>query len=163
MTALLDKNLELLRRIPVVGFFVKNIYDRLPPTLQQIARFLVTGGINTAFGYLVFSFAFLVLGWSTDNSIYLSYVIGVTFSYMMFRTFVFTEGDRSFRSYLKFVPTYVFLLFVNVLSMHWLTTVHMLENQKWNTMLAQAMVTVVCAAISFVINRLVIFRVSKAS
>jgi putative flippase GtrA len=79
--------------------------------------------------------------------------IGVTFSYMMFRTFVFTDGDRSWSSFKRFIPSYVFLLAVNLVGLHILVSwIH------WNELLAQAIMVVACACLSFIINRIFVFK-----
>ena len=120
---------------------------------HQIRRFLLTGSINTGLGYLVYACGVVVFGLSYFWSVVLSYVIGVTFSYFMFRTFVFTTGDRGWRSYMRFIPTYVFLFVVNIVALHVLVDI-----ADWNKLLAQAFVVPLCAALSFVINRSFVFK-----
>lgn len=120
---------------------------------QQLIRFLLTGAVNTAVGYAIYAFGIIVLNFSYFWSVVLSYVIGVSFSYVMFSTFVFTAGERGWRSYRRFVPTYVFLFFVNEAMLYALV-----DHAGLNKLLAQAVVVPVCAALSFVINRLFVFR-----
>ena len=120
---------------------------------EQIKRFIVTGVINSLFGYAVYAFGVAVLDFSYFRAVVLSYVIGVTFSYFMFRAFVFTGGDRSWRSYMRFIPTYIFLFFFNVISLHILVDI-----ADWNELLAQAVIVPVCAVISFIINRVFVFK-----
>ncbi|MBI3441656.1 MAG: GtrA family protein [Proteobacteria bacterium] len=120
---------------------------------HQLGRFIATGVINTVLGYLVYAFGIVVLGWTYFWSVVLSYAIGVTFSYFMFRTFVFTSGDRGWRSYARFIPTYIALFWVNVGCMFVLVDI-----LGWNKLVAQAAVLVFCAALSFVINRTFVFK-----
>jgi putative flippase GtrA len=119
-------------------------------------RFLVTGGVNTAFGYLVYAFGVVALDLSYFWSIILSYVIGVSFSFVTFRAFVFTSGERSFRSYPRFILTYVFLLAVNIAALYVLV-----DLAGFNKLVAQALVIPVCAVLSFVINRFFVFKLRK--
>jgi putative flippase GtrA len=119
----------------------------------QIKRFILTGSINTAFGYLVYAFGIVVLGWSYFWSVVLSYVIGVSFSYVMFRAFVFTTGERSWRSYARFIPTYAFLFVFNVIALHILV-----DLAGWNKLVAQAVVVPCCAVLSFIINKVFVFK-----
>ncbi len=119
----------------------------------QIKRFLVTGLINTVFGYLVYAFGVVILNLSYFWATVLSYVIGVTFSYVMFRAFVFTEGDRSWNSFKRFIPTYVVLFVINIIALHFLV-----DLLSWNKLVAQAVVVPGCAALSFVINRIFVFK-----
>ena len=120
---------------------------------HQLKRFLLTGSINTAFGYLMYVFAIIALDFSYFWSVVFSWCIGVVFSYVMFRSFVFTDGDRSWRTFRRFLPTYVVLLAVNLLAMHILV-----GDLDWNKLLAQAFVVPLCAALSFIINRIFVFK-----
>jgi putative flippase GtrA len=120
---------------------------------RQMWRFLVTGGVNTVIGYLIYAFGVVALELSYFWAVILSYVIGVSFSFVTFRAFVFTAGERSFRSYPRFILTYVFLLGVNIAALYGLV-----DMAGLNKLLAQALVIPVCAALSFVINRFFVFR-----
>ena len=120
---------------------------------HQVKRFLVTGSINTGFSYLMYAFALIALEFSYFWSVVFSWCIGVVFSYVMFRSFVFTDGDRSWRTFKRFLPTYVVLLAVNLLAMHILV-----GDLDWNKLLAQAFVVPPCAALSFIINRIFVFK-----
>lgn len=120
---------------------------------SQIKRFVLTGGVNTVFGYLVYAFGILVLSLSYFWAVVLSYVIGVSFSYVMFRAFVFTSGERGWRSYARFIPTYVLLLAINIIALHVLV-----DLAGWNKLAAQAVIVPCCAALSFVINRIFVFK-----
>jgi len=97
---------------------------------QQLQRFIITGLANTGFAYGVYAFCDLGLHMDYFWAATAAWCIGVCFSYMMFRTFVFTEGDRSWRSFKRFIPTYVF----------------------------QALMVVFCAGLSFIINRIFVFK-----
>jgi putative flippase GtrA len=120
---------------------------------HQLKRFLITGSINTGFAYLMYVFGVVVLEFSYFWSVVFSWCLGVIFSYIMFRAFVFTEGDRSWRSFGRFLPTYVALLAVNLAVMHVLVGI-----EDWNKLLAQAFVVPVCAVLSFIINRIFVFK-----
>lgn len=120
---------------------------------DQLRRFILTGVVNSVFGYLVYAFGVVVLDWSYFWSVILSYVIGVSFSYIMFRTFVFTTGDRGWSSYTRFIPAYIFLLAVNIVALYILVDLY-----GWNKLAAQAVVVPFCAALSFVINKIFIFQ-----
>ena len=120
---------------------------------HQLVRFLITGGINTLFGYLVYACGVVVFGLSYFWAIVLSYVVGVTFSFFMFRAFVFTTGDRGWRSYTRFIPTYVVIFAANVAALHILV-----DLAGWNKLLAQAVVVPGCAVLSFIFNRIFVFK-----
>lgn len=119
----------------------------------QMGRFLVTGGVNTVFGYVIYALGAGVLDFAYAPALLLSYAIGIPFSYMTFRAFVFTGGDRSFATFARFLPTYGVLLVFNLVALH--AAVDILG---WHKLIAQAVIVPVCAAISFVCNRLFVFR-----
>jgi putative flippase GtrA len=120
---------------------------------HQLQRFLITGSINSGFAYFIYVFSVLVLHLPYFWAVILSWCLGVLFSYTMFRTFVFTDGDRSWRSFRRFIPTYVFLLGVNIISMHILV-----DLAHWNSLIAQAVVIAGCAVMSFIFNRIFVFK-----
>ena len=120
---------------------------------HQLKRFLVTGVVNSAFAYAVFVICDYLIDIGYLWSVFVSWCLGVCFSFMMFRTFVFTEGARSWRSFSRFLPTYVFLLAVNMAGMKVLV-----DFAGWNSLIAQAIVMAGCAVLSFIINRLFVFK-----
>jgi putative flippase GtrA len=120
---------------------------------RQLRRFIITGLVNTVFAYLVYAAAILAYDLPYFWAVVWSYLVGVPFSYLTFRAFVFTEGDRSFRTFRKFLRTYVALFIANVILMFMLVTLW-----GWDSLLAQAVVIPVCAALSFVINRVFVFK-----
>lgn len=119
---------------------------------RQIRRFILTGLVNTAVGYLTYAFGILALRLPYAGALLFSYALGVTFSFFTFRAYVFTGSARGWKSYLRFVPTYVVLLFINLGLLHLLVDV-----RGWGALAAQAVVVPVCAALSFVINRVFVF------
>ena len=120
---------------------------------HQIKLFLMTGSINTAVGYAIYAAGIVFFNLSAFFAVVWSYVLGVTFSYFMFRAFVFTEGERGWKSYAKFIPTYVTLFIINEALLFVLVNI-----ESWNKLLAQAVVVPICAALSFVINRVFVFK-----
>lgn len=120
---------------------------------HQLQRFLVIGSVNTGFAYLMYVVGVVVLELSYFWSVIFSWCLGVVFSYMMFRTFVFTDGDRSWRSFKRFLPTYVVLLCFNEAALRLLVS-----HFGWNDLLAQVPVVLLCAALSFILNRIFVFK-----
>jgi len=120
---------------------------------HQLKRFIFTGSINSGFSYLMYAFCVLCLHLPYFWAVVVSWCLGVTFSYLMFRTFVFTDGDRSWRSFRRFIPTYIFLLAVNIIAMH-----VMVESLQWNNLIAQAFSIAGCAVLSFIFNRIFVFK-----
>lgn len=119
---------------------------------RQIKRFLATGSVNTAFSYLAYAGAILLLHVSDFWAVIESWCLGVVFSYFTFSTFVFSGGGRGWRSFKRFLPTYVALLCFNEAALKLLVS-----HFGWNDLLAQAPVMVLCAALSFILNRIFVF------
>lgn len=120
---------------------------------HQLWRFIVTGGINTVVGYLIYAAGIIFFNLNEFRAVTASYVLGFTFSFFMFRTFVFTTGERGLKSYLRFLPTYIVLYLLNLGLLHWLVGI-----DGWNKLLAQAVIVPLCAALSFIINRVFVFK-----
>ena len=143
----LEEGSVVLQRRPHSGV------TRLFQLTNQIRRFIITGGINTAFSYIMYVVAVLFLHMTYYWAVTFSWCLGVTFSYLMFRTFVFTSGDRSWQTFKKFLPIYVVLLIFNEIALFAL--VHFMD---WNKLIAQAILLPTIAALSFVLNRLFVFK-----
>ena len=120
---------------------------------RQIKRFIITGAINTVFGYLVYAACVTLFDMSYFSSVVISYIVGVTFSYTTFRTFVFTTGERGWQSYARFIPTYIVLLIINILALYVLVDI-----AGWHKLVAKAVIVPCCAAISFIMNRIFVFK-----
>jgi putative flippase GtrA len=119
---------------------------------RQVLRFLVTGAVNSVFGYLVYACGILA-GLPYFWAVVLAYIIGTTFSYLTFRAFVFTDGDRSWKTYQRFLPVYFFLFVFNEVALFVLVDM-MGVHKLW----AQAFVVPVCAIMSYGFNRLFVFK-----
>lgn len=82
----------------------------------QFARFLVVGVINTVLGYGLYLVAVQLMDYRWAYT--LSYVVGITISFLLNTLFVFRER-LSFRKFLQFPAVYV-VQYVAGLAMVWL-------------------------------------------
>ncbi len=73
-------------------------------------RFIFTGLLNTVFGYIVYS-AILFNLKDPQMSLNISYFLGIFFNYFSYKSITFKSGSSI--TFLKFVITYLFLLFIN--------------------------------------------------
>lgn len=96
-----------------------NIWYKLPQGL----RFLLVGGYNAVFGYLLFSILYYIMGNSLHYSVILliSYFIGVFNNFVVFKIFVFnTKGNwlkeciSTYVSYAVLYPLNTILLFITI-------------------------------------------------
>lgn len=121
--------------------------------LIQIYRFILTGMVNTLFGYFAYVVAIQWFKFDYTAALIFSYVLGVTFSYLMFRRFVFEDKGTKKQSYARFVATYLILFILNWCALHYLV-----DQRLWDKLIAQTLIVPCCAALSFIVNRFFVFR-----
>jgi putative flippase GtrA len=111
-------------------------------------RFLVVGGLNTAFGYGVFALL-IWLGLGHPAAIGLATVIGVAFNFQSTGRLVF--GGAPLSRLGRFIAVYVFTYGINV------AAVSALLRFDLNVYLANAIVVLPLAAITFMLQRKFVF------
>lgn len=123
------------------------------PTLRdkRFLRFIVVGGVNTAFGYSVFALLILV-GAHYAVAALLSTICGVLFNFRTTGRFVFENRDSS-----------LLLRFVGVYAICYVTGVLLLRLSRAlgvDILLAAAVLAFPMAVFSYTLNRLLVFRVA---
>jgi putative flippase GtrA len=118
----------------------------------QLGRFLIVGLGNTVFSYAVYALG-LFMGLPYWLASLVALVIGIAVGFVM-------QGRLVFRSSLEgrlpvFVAVWAALYGVNIL------VIRLLTNLGIDAYLAGAMATVPTVALSFALNRLVVFRGSR--
>ena len=111
-------------------------------------RFLLVGGLNTAFGYAVFSL-FIWLGLGHPAAIALATVIGVAFNFQSTGRLVF--GGAPLSRLGRFIAVYVFTYGLNVAG------VSALLRLDLNVYLANAIVVLPLAVITYMLQRKFVF------
>ena len=112
-------------------------------------RFLLVGGLNTVFGYLVFA-GLTRLGWRDLIAVPAAMAAGVAFNFMTYGKLVFESlGQRSLP---RFVIGYVGMYVCNV------TGLRALARMGVGAYLAQAALVIPLAALSYLINDRWVFR-----
>ncbi len=119
----------------------------------QFLRFLVVGGINTAFSYGVFS-GVLYLGAHYAVASFASIALGILFGFILQGRFVFgnTESSLIFR----------FVLVALLLYGAHTTLLKGADTLKLNLYAAGALLTLPMALLSFWLNRRFVFRRTQA-
>lgn len=120
--------------------------------LQQALRFLVTGGVNTAFGYGIYA-ACIYLGAGYAIASGVSIVCGVLFSYKTTSAMVFGRGYSG--SLARYLGSYVIVYGFSVLILK------MMDAFGINPYLAGVLAAAPCAVLSFALLKLFVFRAGR--
>jgi putative flippase GtrA len=122
----------------------------LKKMLRQAMRFVVTGGINTAFSYGIYALCiFLGAGYAIASGV--SIVCGVLFSYKTTSAVVFGRGYSG--SLVRYIGSYVIVYLFSVLILK------TMDEFGINPYLAGALAAPPCAVLSFALLKLFVFRV----
>jgi len=117
--------------------------------LQQALRFLVTGGINTAFGYGIYA-ACLFLGAGYAIASGASIVCGILFSYKTTSALVFGRSHRG--SLTRYLGSYAVVYAFSLLLLRAMDALGI------NLYLAGLLAALPAAALSFTLLKLFVFR-----
>jgi len=121
----------------------------LKKMLQQAMRFVVTGGINTAFSYGIYALCiFLGAGYAIASGV--SIVCGVLFSYKTTGAVVFGRGYSG--SLVRYIGSYVIVYLFSVLILK------TMDEFGINAYLAGVLAAPPCAVLSFALLKLFVFR-----
>ena len=115
----------------------------------QFFRFLLVGGINTLFGYLIFSVLILLKLHFSIASL-LGTILGVIFNYFTTGRIVFNHRDT--RLIVKFFGVYGITYLVNLFFLNIFDKLHM------NMLLAGAILIFPIALLSYFLNKKFVFK-----
>lgn len=117
--------------------------------MQRFAKFLFVGGINTAFGYLVFLVSYWLIG-VHQIAILIATVVGALFNFFTTGRYVFDNKDG--RALLRFLTAYAFVYCVN------LALVEGIMYLGSGAVLAQLMCMPLVATLSYFVMARFVFR-----
>jgi len=117
---------------------------------KDYIRFLLTGMLNTLFGYVLYSF-FIYLSLHYTIAVFFSTVLGVLFNYNSISKLVFPYQGSS--RLFPFVMVYVLVFFLNVYGL-WQLEVFGFDNKY----IAGAMLLLPLALLSFLLNKFWVFK-----
>jgi putative flippase GtrA len=129
----------------VIGY-IKKIWS------IRIVRFLVVGGINTLFGYLVFSF-FIILRIHYSIASLFATILGVLFNFFTTGRIVFNNKDS--KLLIKFFGVYGFTYLINLLFLK------IFDTYQVNMLIAGAILVLPIAVLSFFLNKSFVFLVKN--
>lgn len=139
---------------------------------NKFLRFLLVGGLNTAFGYFLFLFL-IWMGLHYSLALLLSQIIGVLFNYKTTGYLVFQ--NKSNKLLIKFFLVYAFVYLINVielyflkqsplyeiiLSNNYLSFIHNMpiDTSKLGDAIGQAIVILPNAILTFFLNKIFVFK-----
>jgi len=122
-----------------VEFFINN----------RFLRFLVIGGINTAFSYSLYVIL-LFIGLHYLQAGIVSFILSIFFNFETTRRLVFKNNDR--RLLLKFIFSYLIILVISLFFLNLLVTIGI------SPYLAGLLNVLPMAIISFLIQKVFVFR-----
>lgn len=118
----------------------------------RFVRFLLVGGLNTAFSYALFAVCILI-GMAYPIAALLAAVISVLFNFKSYGTLVF--GSRDSSRILRFFGVYALTYGIGVLLLRIAHAHHL------SLLVAAAVFAPPMAVLSFTLNRLFVFHRSK--
>lgn len=125
-------------------------------------RYVVVGGLNTAFSYGLFTVALLLLhAWQVPGD----YAIAITFSWFLSnltsfalqRRFVFNSGGRPVREFVRFTSV-TFGSFLANLGLSWFSAQILGFDSAVEKLVSQLVVTAILVVITYMLHRSFSFR-----
>ncbi|MBP5398812.1 MAG: GtrA family protein [Alphaproteobacteria bacterium] len=132
--------------------FIEDIWFKLPQKL----RFLLVGGFNTVFAYLLFVFLVVVLQISYKAALIINYIIAVNVSIFTMRYYVFRSFGNLMKEYTKAWGVYITTLLLNYVAMY-----IMVDMCKINELVGQAVYTVLITFFTYFMHKYVSFAKPK--
>lgn len=130
-------------------------------------RYLVFGGLNTAFSYGLFTLALLVLhslGVPGDYAIAItfSWLVSNLTSFLLQRRFVFRGHGHPFREFVKFTSV-TFGSFLANLGLSWFSASVLGFDSAVEKLVSQLVVTVILVIVTYVLHKSFSFRSAGAA
>ena len=120
--------------------------------IKEIVKFIIAGIVNTLFYYIMFSF-FIFINLDYKLAVLYATMIGVFFSFKTFGKFVFKNNSNIL--IFKFALVYVLLYFLNI------GIIALLQEKIANYYISGGIATIICAVISFLLNKFYVFKGKK--
>lgn len=117
--------------------------------------FVLVGGLNTLFGFLLFTFLYFLLIdlFSKFFIVAISTLISIIFSHFTQRSIVWKSNKNYFKEFLTFSSWYLMILVINLILLYVFTDFY-----KFNTLLTQYVISGVLIGLMFFVQKLFIFK-----
>jgi putative flippase GtrA len=124
--------------------------------LKQFLRFNFVGVVNTALTYGIYS-GLVFLGLHHIAAVVIEYAFGIVFSYQLNKHFTFAVKKRTDRyMFVRMIIAYVPMLLLNTILL-WM----LIDRLHWNKYLGQAVAQGFVVVLSFLAQRIFVFRIHR--
>ena len=138
-----------MKKLLELYLIVYHFWMRFPEKL----RFVLVGGYNTVFGYLLFvCFVFLLTEKYSQIALLASYLLGSINSYLTQKYYVFATKNVSFKEYLQCVMTWMGSYVINAVLLYVLVDV-----LHFNVYAMQVLCLIICAVFNYVFLKHFVF------
>ena len=147
---------------------MKNIYlwaEKIWFRFPQKIRFLLVGGFNTVFAYLILNLLNILFGWLLKDTfspvvianiaLIVQYILTINVSFVTMRYYVFQSHGRWMHEWLKAWSVYIFIYLINAPVLTFMMTF-----LGWSTWLAQGIYLIFSTTITFLLHKYYSFRKS---
>lgn len=118
----------------------------------RLIRFLIMGGVNTIFGYSIYSL-FMILNFHYSVSLFTALILGVIFNFFTTGRIVFENSSNHL--ILQFFVVYGFTYIIN------LGALRVFEYFNFNMFWAQLIMILPIAFLGYYLNKKFVFRIAK--
>lgn len=132
-------------------FYTKAFWGLLQHVDRKFVKFLFVGAINTIFGYTTYAI-FVSFSIAPSTALLLSYILSIFWNFKTTGSIVFKNSDN--KLIFKFFLSYVFTYWVNNTGLNFLM-------RYTNKYIAEAIVILPVAVLSFCIFKFLIFKEKK--
>lgn len=115
-------------------------------------KFLIVGGINTAWGYVLYV-ALIWAGLHYNPALILDYIVGILTGYLMHRHLTFASHGCTQHSFLKYWGTYIAVYVINLILLNLIVGLKLLD-----PVLGQLLALSVVTVFSFLLQNFWVFR-----
>ena len=125
-------------------FAIEKIWFKFPQKL----RYLLVGGFNTVFGYLLFVFMVSFLGWTYKAALIIGYIISTNVAIFTMRYYVFRSAENLKQEYIKAWGVYLSTMLLNYAAMF-----VMVDILNINQLGAQAFYTLFSVVFTYIMHK----------
>lgn len=122
--------------------------------MSQIFKYLLVGAFNTALGYVVIFSLMYGAGLDALRSNVAGYLVGLSFSYFLNRTFTFKSNKKKSLEIFLFIGSFLVAYGLNLIALYFL-----IFYAAVNEAVSQLLAGIIYIGCSFVLQKYIVYRV----